>query len=147
ATVFNSKNFTPITFPLKVPEDEIPKAHKSRMRTRPLDNESQQKANELFEGLIKDKYIEPSTSDWTSPLVIIKKQDGSYRIACDYTKLNLYIKDDPFEIPYINTFLQKIAQYKYYATIDFKAAYHQFPLPEKERDKTTVFFSQKGKYR
>ena len=54
-----------------------------------------------IESLLKHGFIEPSTSEWRSPVVMIPKKDGTYRMATDYRKLNEVIqslKISPFHV-------------------------------------------------
>ena len=145
ATTFNEDFFEPITLNLKCDEKDIPFKDKARM-PRQYSEDKIEQANKLFDELRKQEFIRPSKAVWVSLLVIIQKKDGSYRVAVDYTKLNQYLEDDPYEIPHINTILQKLARHKIFSILDFTAAYHQFKLREVDKHLTTVFFPGKGKF-
>ena len=41
-----------------------------------------------IEMMLKERIIEPSTSEWASPMVIIKKKDNTIRLCVDYRRLN-----------------------------------------------------------
>ena len=49
--------------------------------------------------------IRPSNSKWASPTVIVKKQNGDFRLYIDYRGLNKYTKSDLFLIPRIDVIL------------------------------------------
>ena len=45
------------------------------------------------EAMFLDRVIEPSTSDWASPIVLIEKKDGGIRFCMDYCILNVVHKN------------------------------------------------------
>ena len=47
-----------------------------------------QEIEKQIDNLVKHKILEPSTSEWNSPIVMCKKKDGTYRMACDFRELN-----------------------------------------------------------
>ena len=48
---------------------------------------------------LENDVIEPSTSDWSSPVVLVRKKNGDYRFAVDYRKLNAVTKPLNFPLP------------------------------------------------
>ena len=48
----------------------------------------QQEIERQIQELLKHGLIEPSKSKWRSPVLLVKKQDGSFRLVCDYRNLN-----------------------------------------------------------
>ncbi|CAF1473560.1 unnamed protein product [Adineta steineri] len=86
--------------------------------------------------LLKQGIIEESTSPWSSPIVLVRKKDGSVRFCIDYRKLNTITTRDAFPIPRIDDIFDHLSQAGYYTTIDFKSGYFQVGLAEKDRPKT-----------
>ncbi len=57
--------------------------------------------------------IEPSNSEWSSPLVIVPKKDGSLRVCVDFRKLNAQSRFDAYPMPRIDDLLERIGQARY----------------------------------
>ena len=79
--------------------------------------------------------VEESTSAWSSPMVIVKKKDGSNRICVDYRKLNSRTKFDAYPMPRIDDLLDAIGQSPYLTTIDLMRGYWQVPMSKDDREK------------
>nr|ABL86696.1 putative pol protein [Adineta vaga]ABL86699.1 putative pol protein [Adineta vaga] len=86
--------------------------------------------------LLKQGVIEESTSPWSSPIVLVRKKDGSVRFCIDYRKLNAITTKDAFPIPRIDDIFDHLSQAGYYTTIDFKSGYFQVGLDARDRPKT-----------
>lgn len=86
--------------------------------------------------LLKQGIIEESTSPWSSPIVLVRKKDGSVRFCVDFRKLNNITTKDAFPIPRIDDIFDHLSQAEYYTTIDFKSGYFQVGLDPKDRPKT-----------
>ena len=86
--------------------------------------------------LLEQGIIEESTSPWSSPIVLVRKKDGSVRFCVDFRKLNNITTKDAFSIPRIDDIFDHLSQAEYYTTIDFKSGYFQVGLDPKDRPKT-----------
>lgn len=91
---------------------------------------------EEIDKLLKQGIIEESTSPWSSPIVLVRKKDGSVRFCIDFRKLNNITTKDAFPIPRIDDIFDHLSQAEYYSTIDFKAGYFQVGLDPKDCPKT-----------
>jgi len=88
--------------------------------------------------------IEPSRSEWSSPIVMIRKPNGTYRFCLDFRKLNSVSKKDAYPLPYMNAILDKLRSARYISTIDLSQAYFQIPLEKNSRKLTAFTVPGKG---
>ena len=86
--------------------------------------------------LLDRQHIELSTSPWNSPVVLVRKKDGSTRFCVDYRKLNDITVKDSFPLPRIDDIFDQLSQSLYFTKLDFKNGYFQIPLAPKDRPKT-----------
>ncbi len=87
--------------------------------------------------------IEPSESEWSSPIVIVSKKDGSLCICIDFRKLNAIYFFDAYPIPRIENLLERTGQANYITTLDLCKGYWQVPL-ESQSQPLTVFRTPPG---
>ena len=76
-----------------------------------------------IKAMIENKIIRPSTSPYASPIVLVKKKDGTNRICVDYRKLNKLTIFDPEPMPTAADVFEKLANDRYFTTIDFTKGY------------------------
>ncbi|XP_066959143.1 uncharacterized protein [Macrobrachium rosenbergii] len=82
------------------------------------------------EYLLQHGLAEPSSSHYSSPCVLVKKPDGSFRMCTDYRKLNSISVADNYPLPLIDQLLDNIGQAKFVSKIDLLKGYYQIPLDE-----------------
>lgn len=90
----------------------------------------------LVNEMERDGVIEPSSSPWSSPVVLVKKKDGSTRFCVDYRKLNDVTKKDSYPLPRIDDTLDTLAGTKWFSTLDLQSGYWQVEIAEKDKEKT-----------
>jgi len=90
--------------------------------------------------------IEPSFSEWSNPIVIIKELNGTYRFYFDFRKVNNLSKKDAYPLPNMNEILDKLRAARYISTIDLSQAYFQIPLAKERREITAFSVPDKGLY-
>ncbi|GFT62320.1 retrovirus-related Pol polyprotein from transposon 17.6 [Trichonephila clavipes] len=98
------------------------------------------------QNLIKDKkdnnVIGPSSSPWTSSIVLVKKKDGSARFCVDYHRLNDVTKKDSYPLPKIDDTLDTLAGNTWFSTLDLKSGYWQVELHPDDKEKTAFTTGQ-----
>ena len=84
--------------------------------------------------LLTDGIIEPSNSPWRAQVVVTKEENHRKRLVIDYSQtINMYTQLDAFPLPRIDDFVNNIASYKVFSSIDLKSAYHQVTLDESDK--------------
>ena len=81
-------------------------------------------------------YVSPSRSPWASPIVPVRKKDGTMRFCVDYRQLNSLSKKDAFPLPRIDDQLEKLSGAQYFCTLDLYSGYWQIKVAQKDREKT-----------
>ena len=79
--------------------------------------------------------IEPSSSPWASPVVLVKKRDGTHRFCVDYRQLNLVTKPDRFPLPRIEDLLDSLGQSAYFSTLDLASGFWQIRLHQDSKER------------
>ena len=95
------------------------------------------------EKMLKDGIIEPSSSNYSSPIVLVKKKDGSPRFCVDYRKLNGQILDEASALPIINEVLRDLSSAKIFSVLDLKNGYWQVPMDDNSK-RLTAFTTPDG---
>ena len=105
-------------------------------RPYPQTIDKQNATFEIIQQMIKNKQIRPSYSQYSSPILLIKKRDGSYRFIVDYRKLNNITIQDKFPLPNLEQALQMVGGHRYYSKLDLRSGYFQIPIKEDDKHKT-----------
>ena len=101
--------------------DEIPVNEAYRHLPRKLYDDVKTYLNDL----IINGWIQESKSSYASPIVCVRKKDGSMRLCVDYRKLNLKMIPDRHPIPRVQDLLDGLGGQRYFTTLDMAKAYHQ----------------------
>lgn len=100
--------------------------------------------------LIKHKLIEPSTSNYNSPVIIVPKKssDGEkkYRMCIDYRQVNKRLLADKYPLNRIDEILDGLGRARFFSVIDLFSGFHQIPLKKESRD-ITSFSTPQGSFR
>ena len=101
--------------------------------------------DEMVQDMLDQGVIQPTSSPWASPIVLVKKKDGSMRFCVDYRQLNAITKLDVYPLPRIDDTLDVLAGARLFTTLDLASGYWQVSLDPAAREKT-AFVTHAGLY-
>ena len=114
-------------------------------RQYPISHKERTVVSEITDDMLKKQVIRESISPWNSPLILIKKKDGSFRPCIDFRKLNNVTVPEKFPIPMISDILQSMHGAKFFTTLDLESSYWQTSINESDKQKT-AFSTQTGHF-
>lgn len=99
-----------------------------------------EEAYKLLDDMQEAKLIRPSTSPWSSPVVLVRKKDGSLRFCVDYRRLNEATKKDSYPLPRIDLILEALGESRWFSTLDLQSGYWQVEMAPEDKEKTAFTF-------
>ena len=84
-----------------------------------------------------DWHHEPSTSEWASLVVLVKKKDGTWCFCVDYKSLNSVSCDDAYPMPKIDDLIDHLGGAKFIMTLDLTRGYWHVPVSDADSEKTS----------
>ena len=91
--------------PVRLPPYRVPHAYRDMVELKLKD-------------MLENGIIEPSASQWSAPVVLAQKKDGSLRLCVDYRRLNSISKIDAYPMPWVDELLDCLAKVHFISTMD-----------------------------
>ena len=109
--------------PIRLPPYRLPHAYRDTVK------------KEISE-MLEHGVIEPSTSEWSALIVLVKKKDGTIRFCVDYRRLNGISEADAYPMPRIDEMIDQLGRAKFITTLDLTKGYWQVPLTKGAQTKS-----------
>lgn len=106
----------------------------------------QEEIDKEIDSMIKDGIIERSEAAYASPIVVVKKPDGSIRLCCNFKDLNKITRFDPEPMPTKDEIFNRLSGSNLYSKFDCSKGFYQISMAEESKDYTT-FTCARGLFR
>lgn len=114
-------------------------------RARRMSPGEREVVNTQIHEWIERGIVRASTSDYASPVVLVRKKNGSHRLCVDYRALNKKIIKDRYPLPLIDDQLDALQGARVFSTLDLQDGFFHVELDESSR-KYTAFIVPDGHY-
>ena len=109
-----------------------------RAKARPLPPQKLAAAKANFAEMSAAGIVRRSKGPWSSPLHVVTKKDGSFRMCGDYRRVNTVTTPDRYSIPLIADLTSRLQGRKFFGKVDLVKGYHQIPVAEEDIAKTAI---------
>jgi hypothetical protein len=90
----------------------------------------------IIQDMLREGTINPSNSLYSSPVLLVRKKDGSLHFCVDYLALNVVTIRDRFPIPTIDELFDELGSASIFTKINLQSGYHQIRVVPEDTHKT-----------
>ena len=107
-----------------------------KQRPRPIHPQDLDAVKQHLKELLESGVIRESESPFASPIVVVRKKNGSVRLCIDYRKLNTQTIKDAYPLPKLEDTFMALSGSKWFSVLDLKSGYYQIEMEESDKCKT-----------
>lgn len=100
---------------------------------------------EKIDDMLSNGIIRESSSNYASPIILVRKKNGDFRLCVDFRKLNSITVKDKYPLPIIEEHIEKLGGKKYFTSLDLSQGFYQIPVAKDSIHKTG-FVTPEGHY-
>jgi hypothetical protein len=97
-----------------------------RQRLNRLSPAERAELNRQLKDVVEASLIRPSYSEFGSPILLVRKDDGSLRLCIDYRGLNEVTRKDAYPLPRVDVTLDELKHANFYTHLDLASGFWQF---------------------
>ena len=97
-----------------------------------------QEMRQIIDRNIENGLMEPCSSPWAAPTLLVRKSNGKWRLVCDYRRLNNVTTADSYPLPEIQDCVNELSESKFFTTTDLYSGFHQIPTTKQAQKKLAV---------
>ena len=115
-----------------------------RQMPRPVPHHQKAEVDRQLDDMLQKGIIKPSSSDWASPILMVRKADGSLRFCLDYRRVNAVTKHDAYPLPNVNDCLSSLGPDScMFSHLDLASGYWQVEAHPETQEKL-AFTTHRG---
>lgn len=107
-----------------------------KLRPRPIHPADVEAVRKHIQELLDTGVIRESESPFSSPIVVVRKKNGTVRLCIDYRKLNLQTIKDAYALPKLEDTFSALSGSQWFSVLDLKSGYYQIEVEETDKSKT-----------
>ncbi|XP_051953222.1 retrovirus-related Pol polyprotein from transposon opus [Xyrauchen texanus] len=105
-------------------------------RARPIHPQDVDAVRKHLQELLEAGVIRESESPFASPIVVVRKKDGTVRLCIDFRKLNSQTIKDAYALPNLEEVFSTLTGSNWFSVLDLKSGFYQIGMEETDKCKT-----------
>lgn len=110
-----------------------------------LSHHEREKVQSMLGEMLEAGIVRESVSEYASPIILVRKKDGSFRMCVDYRMLNSATVKERYPMPIIDDEIARLSGQACFITLDLASGYYQVPISEPCKH-LTAFVTPDGLY-